>query len=126
MHLLLCRLGWLVLLSVAAVTRGQPDVACYRDFPDVKAVTFDQVFNLISDNGWNATVSRIYCQKLDEAKIPQKFPQFPELSTLSIISAPQLSCFTYCYSVMWGDNLVGSLPANLEAMTKLVWLYSSL
>ena len=94
MHLHLFLSSLLVILSVAPVTRGQPDVVCFRDFPDVKQVTFDQVFNLISENGWNDTVSKIDCSDLDEAKFLQNFPQFPELSSLSIISSPQLSCFT--------------------------------
>ena len=81
-------LNFVVFFSVTRCSRSQPAVDCGRDFPTLGSVTFDQVFTLISENGWNETVSAIRCLGLHGAMIPQNFPQFPELSYLS-----QISCF---------------------------------
>ena len=78
-------LSFVVFSSVATSSRGQPNVSCHRDFREVESVTFEQLFNHISENGWNETLSYIYCYKLNEAHMPQKFPHFPELSAMLII-----------------------------------------
>ena len=77
-------LSFVVFHSVTMSSRGQPRMMCYSEFPGVKSLTFEQVFNKISENGWNETLSSISCEFL-EAELPQKFPHFPELSHMSII-----------------------------------------
>ena len=86
-------LSFVVSLSVTKISRGQPSVNCRKDFPG-KSVTFEQVFNQISENGWNETLSQILCENLHEAEMPQEFPHFPELSYMSIVCYRKCSCFT--------------------------------